>query len=301
MLTITKATEPLTVDRINLCIYSAPGLGKTTLSYTSDVPLLLDCDGGAYRAANRKDTVQVKSWADIAAISAADLQPYKTVIVDTAGRLLDFLTADIIASNPKMGRGGSLTLQGYGELKARFVGWLKLLRTHGKDVVLIAHMDEQRSGDDVIERLDVQGGSKAEIYKSVDAMGRLFIRNNERYLDFNPRENSFGKNPCQLPVMPVSIDNATFLADVIATIKDRLNSSAADEKKSSNGMHDWMIVINECDGPDMINQLLPDIRKAGPKIIALANKRMRELGLMYDKATQVCVPLPRKEKANAAA
>lgn len=299
MLRIVKATEPMTVERINLCIYGAPGLGKTTLGFTADNPLLIDCDKGAYRAPNRKDVVAVSSWSDIAAISADDLKPYSVVIIDTAGRALDFLSADIIANNPKMGRGGALTLQGFGELKAKFTGWLKILRMCGKDVVLVAHMNEERNGDDVIERLDVQGGSKAEIYKSVDAMGRLFIRNGERYLDFNPRDNSFGKNPCGLPVMPFSIDNGTFLAQVISTIKDRLNAAVETEKAECDRMQDWATVIAECDGAEALNQLLPDIRKAGPKIIALANKRIRELKLIYDKPTGLLVSLP-KEKARVA-
>lgn len=299
MLKIVKATEPLTVDRINVCIYSPPGLGKTTLGFTSEEPLLLDCDNGSYRAANRKDTVSVSSWADIANITASDMTPYKTVIVDTAGRALDFLTQDIIATNPKMGRGGALTLQGFGELKAKFTAWLKMLRTLGKDVVLIAHMNEERNGDDVIERLDVQGGSKAEIYKSVDAMGRLYIRNNERFLDFNPRENSFGKNPCQLPVMPFTLADEKFLTTVIATIKDRLNSSVAVEKTARNEMQDWMLVIREADSVDALNGLMPEIRKASNAVKALATKRARELHLGWDAKGECWVVPKIAEKVHA--
>ena len=120
-LRITKATEPLFVDRINLCIYGAPGIGKTSLGFTAENPLLLDADEGAYRAANRKDSVVVKKWADMASIQKSDLDPYSTVIVDTAGRTLDKLSADIIEGNPKMGRGGALTLQGFGELKLSLI------------------------------------------------------------------------------------------------------------------------------------------------------------------------------------
>src|ERR1700677_586989 len=156
MLKIVKASEPMTVSQLVLCIYAAPGLGKTTLGYTAEDPLDFDCDHGAYRAKNRKDTVTVNSWKDIEVVTPEDLTAYKTIILDTAGRALDYLTDDIITKNPKHGRGGALTLQGYGELKSRFTTWLKALRRLGKDVVLIAHMDEQRQGDDMIERLDGQ-------------------------------------------------------------------------------------------------------------------------------------------------
>lgn len=280
MLRIVKASDPLTVEQIVLCLYSQPGLGKTTLGFTAEDPLLFDCDKGAYRAANRKDSVSAPNWKAIEAIEPSDLAPYKTIVLDTAGRSLDLLTADIIAANPKLGRGGSLTLQGYGELKSRFGAYLRMLRTLGKDVVLIAHMDEQRSGDEVIERLDVQGGSKAEIYKSADAMGRILIRGNDRMIDFNPRENSFGKNPCSLPIIPFSLANPKCLAEVIATIKERLNAQVETDKAASNAMQDWVLVLREAD-VTMLNRLLPEIRKAGPKVEALASKRARDLKLTF--------------------
>ena len=132
-------------------------------------------------------------------ITAEDLAEFKTVVVDTAGRALDVLSADIIRRNAKMGRGGALTLQGYGQLKSEFTAWLKMVKSMGKDVVLIAHSSEDKSGDDLIERLDVQGGSKGEIYKSADAMGRLNMINGKRILNFNPSDTSFGKNPRPTP------------------------------------------------------------------------------------------------------
>jgi len=285
MLKIVKSSEPLLVERINICIYSPPGLGKSTLAFTAEAPLMFDCDGGAYRAKNRKDTVPVEKWADIAEMTAEQLAPYKTIILDTAGRALDFLSADIIAKNPKMGFGGALTLQGYGQLKSRFSQWLKMLRTFGKDVVLIAHMDEQRNGDDVIERLDVQGGSKGEIYKSVDAMGRLFLRAGERYLDFNPRENSFGKNPCELPVMPAPLAETQTLANVIATIKDRLNKSVEVAKAVDNQLRDWEVVISECRDVAELNAQLPEVRKASEAVRFLAQKRAHELHGVYNQKT----------------
>ena len=154
-LKITRSADPITVERLNLCLYAPPGIGKTSLAFTASNPLLLDFDQGSHRAANRKDAVRVSSWDDVAGITADDLAGYDTVIVDTAGRALDILSADIIRKDPKKGYGGSLNLQGYGVLKAQFTAFLKLLNGFGKDVVLIAHMDEQRNGDEVIERLDV--------------------------------------------------------------------------------------------------------------------------------------------------
>src|SRR5690242_18123801 len=126
-LRIRKAEEPIRIEHLNLCIYAQPGVGKTSLAQTAEAPLTLDFDKGIYRCAQRRDSVECGKWTDVSAMEAADLEPYKTIVVDTAGRALDKLGLDIIYDNPKMGRkDGALTLQGFGVLKSRFASWMKL-------------------------------------------------------------------------------------------------------------------------------------------------------------------------------
>lgn len=286
---ITRASDPIKVSRINLCIYSAPGVGKTSLAFTADKPLLLDFDHGTHRAANRRDSVIVESWEDVASIKESDLAAYNTVVVDTAGRALDVLTADIIRRNPKLGRGGALTLQGYGALKSEFVAWLKHINSMGKDVLLIAHMDEQRSGDDIIERLDVQGGSKGEIYKAADAMGRLIISGGKRVLNFSPTDAAFGKNPGQFPPLEVphpDIDNA-FLAGVISQIKDKLNSLSEDQLKAQADIDNWRAMIAETRDADAVNKLVKDAHNAQPAVKALLHAHAISLGLTPNKSAGI--------------
>lgn len=263
-LRILKSSDPIKVERLNICIYGQPGAGKSSLAFTADAPLLLDFDNGAHRAANRKDTVRVQSWGDVADMGPDDLASYRTIIVDTAGRALDILTADIIRRNPKAGRGGALTLQGYGTLKAEFVAWLKSLNSYGKDVVLIAHMDEQRNGDDIIERLDVQGGSKGEIYKAADAMGRLSIKGGARTLNFNPTEAAFGKNPGQLGVLeiPHPDKDPTFLAGVVESIKARLNALTEEQTQAQAELLNWRTKIDALTTPNAFNDELVNVKSA---------------------------------------
>ena len=284
-LRIIRSTDPITVSRVNLCIYAAPGLGKTSISFTADKPLLLDFDRGAHRAANRKDTVQVDRWEDVASITADDLADFNTVVVDTAGRALDVLTADIIRRNPKAGRGGALTLQGYGTLKAEFVAWLKHLNSLGKDVVLIAHMDEQRNGDEIIERLDVQGGSKVEIYKAADAMGRLSIRDGKRMLNFSPTDSQFGKNPGQLDPLEVPHPERApeFLAGVIQQIKDKLNAMTEDQREAQAALEKWRTNLADVEDADGINGLLDAAKSSSRAAQILLHDRATALGLTFDK------------------
>jgi len=230
MIHITKADDAIEVKQITIALYAPPGTGKTSTAFTATAPLLFDFDSGAYRSQFRKDTVQIGSWSEVEAMTEDDFASYKTVAVDTIGRALDALTAHLIAKNPKFkGYGGALTLQGYGALKSSFIGWLKLLHSFGKDVILIAHMDEQRDGDNTIERLDVQGGSKNEIYKSADAMGRIQLVAGKKFLNFNPSDTAFGKNPAQLSAIPIPDfhDEPEWFGTVIERIKTALNESSA--------------------------------------------------------------------------
>jgi hypothetical protein len=267
-LRITKATDPIEVKTITACIYAGPGRGKSTLGFTAAKPLLLDFDHGAYRAGKRGDSVQIESWADVSTMTADDLKPFSTLVVDTAGRALDALSATIITENPKMGRGGSLTLQGFGELKSRFTGWLKFVRQLGLDVVLISHSDEKQNGDEMIERLDIQGGSKNEIYKVADSMGRLYIEGGKRVLNFNPTDTAFGKNPAQLPPLEVPhySQSPTFLGDVITRIKSELNRQSEDQAKASSMLADWKAKIDEAKTAEDFTTLLPTTKEADPLV-----------------------------------
>lgn len=290
-LKITRADDPITVDQLVVCIYAPPGLGKTTLAFSAHKPLMLDFDRGAHRAANRGDSVQVDSWEGVTAISADDLADYQTVVVDTAGRALDLLSADIIRRNPKMGRGGALTLQGYGALKSEFTAWLKHLRTMGKDVVLVAHSSEDKSGDDLIERIDMQGGSKGEVYKVADAMGRLTMVPGKKFpvLNFSPSDAAFGKNPGQLEPLDVP-DIATesgFLGNVIEQIKGKLNTLTEAQKERQSAIQDWLAKIEEAQDADAVNELVPLLKEA-PEEIRLTvrgvwRKHVTSLGLELDE------------------
>lgn len=289
-LRILKANEPITVEHLIATVYAAPGLGKTSLGYTAEKALLLDFDNGAYRSGNRGDTVPVKSWADVSGITKDDLAPYKTLVLDTAGRALDHLAADIIAGNPKLGRGGALTLQGFGELKARFTAFTKLIRSFGLDIVLLVHADEQKSGDDIIERLDAQGGSKNEIYKVSDLMGRLKIEGGKRVLNFSPTDTAFGKNPAGFPKLDVPNFAAQpqFMAKVISDTKAALNKQTEAQQKVAKELAGWSARFSEAKDAAGFNTLIGEVKEKASTDVRdnagrLLTQAARAKGFNFDK------------------
>lgn len=284
-LKITKASDPIRVDRITMTLYGQPGVGKTTLAFTSANPLLFDFDTGAHRAMNRKDVVRVASWGDVDELDPKDLAGFDTIIVDTAGRALDLLATDIIKRDSKMGRGGALSQQGWGRLKAEFTGWMKLLHQAGKDVVLLAHGSEKINGDDIIERLDVQGGSKDEIYKSADAMGRVSIKGGKRILNFDPTETAFGKNPAQLEPLEVLHPSVapSFLADLIAKTKESLNSATEAMREEAARIEQWTQAISLLKDEDQFNSKIEAIKNQSRVIQKLFSDAATSCDLVYDK------------------
>ena len=231
-LKIVRATDPLKIERVVLVVYGQPGIGKTTLSYTAEKPLLLDFDKGSTRAGVRGDSVQVADWSEVANLSTDDLEGYETVIVDTAGRMLDSIINDMIKRDRKMGRGdGEPSLQGWGRLRGLFRAWLKRLQQLGVDVVIVSHSEEVRSEDETKERLDIQGGSKKLVYQEATAMAAMKINANQRALQFTPTEHSYGKDPggfglVAVPDISPGV-NDSFLGDLISGIKERMNERAA--------------------------------------------------------------------------
>lgn len=264
-LKIVKAEEPLTIEQVVIMVYGQPGIGKTTTAFSADAPICLDFDRGAHRSANRQDSVVVDRWEEVANLSAEELAEYNTVIVDTVGRALDALTAHLTHQNPKMaGPAGQLTLQGYGALKSTFAQWLKMLRQLGKDVILIAHDAEDKNGDDVIVRPDVQGGSRGEIIKSADAIGYIYRASKKTILDFNPTDRWIGKNPAACgPIEVPAIDTeSTFMADTIQGLKDSINAMTDEQRERMEKLAEWRGKFEELESPEDFQKMIPRCAKA---------------------------------------
>ena len=291
-LNIVTSMQPLNVENIITFIYGDPGIWKTSLAFTAKNPILFDFDKCAYRASNRKDTVQIGSWQEVATFTAQDLANYETIIIDTAGRALDMIIDSLKTDSRNTTRGGQLSMQGYGKLGGIFTDWLKMLRGMGKDIVLLAHASEDKDGDNVIKRPDMVGGSKKEAYKIADMMAYMTTQQSQngdiKVLNFMPSSTYLAKDSGQIgnvQIVPMK-DSPNQLANIIQATKDHINSLSAEAAKAQKELDDLRNDLLDAETASDLDELKADLDKSHIlyKEMALSvMSRSKALGFIYDK------------------
>jgi hypothetical protein len=298
---IITATESIPVDHPVFLIFGQPGIGKSSLGYSMPDVLTLDFDRGAHRAANRQATLVIDSWKDVAELmtSADVLADYKAVCVDTVGRCLDFLIADIAQTDPKKAPGGNLSQQGWGVLKNRFRTWTSQLRALGKDVLLIAHDKEDKDGETRVVRPDIVGGSYAEVMKISDFVGYLSMNGRDRVLDFNPTDRWIGKNPGKWdPFKLPPVGKAqTFMADLYQQGRQALGNISEESATITAAVAVWRTKIDGLATLDQCNAAIAETNAiVHPNVQAQAKKllldRGKALGFTVDTKSKTFVPAP---------
>ncbi len=291
MLNIKTATDPVELKGFNVVIYGQPGIGKTSLAFSAEKPLLLDFDNGAHRSEYRKDFVPISDWSEIASIQAADIKDYSTIIIDTVDTCLDYLAANIINRNPKMGnRNGGLTMQGWGALKNEFSEFLKRMKTFGKTVILICHVTEEKRGDDTFFRPLVKGGSKDMINQVADLMGYYFAENNQRVLNFNPTDRWLGKNSASIePLLIPNLDaDPNYFAEVLAGAMNKIITLSEKQAQAREAFEALKEAIETIETPKQVNELGANLKKLESQAHyhmarTLLGKKAKSLGFDFDK------------------
>lgn len=232
---------------IKALIYGDPGAGKTSLALSAPTPLLLDFDGGVQRVngAFQCPTLQVESWEQVLEalkeIEEGNV-PCKTIVIDTAGKMLDYMGAFIIKEDARKGQAdGSLTLKGYGVRKSMFINFLKRVSLMGKHVVFVAHMKEDKDGDTRLIRPEIGGSSAGDLIKELDLVGFMSKVGKDRTVYWSGDERFYAKNTCNLPSAHKVLTNIdengnvigdnNFLTLVFAQYEDNLKKTASTRAK----------------------------------------------------------------------
>lgn len=303
---IRKPYEITVQPKIKALFYGQPGLGKTTLGLSAPNPLLIDCDNGVHRTniAHRTDTVQVESYADVLnVLQKEDLSSYESLVIDTGGKLLDYMALYIIARNPKMGQAnGSLTLKGYGERKQEFIQFCKLVSSLNKHLIFVAHRETRTEGDNT-RYVPLFGGSNYDaLVTELDLVGYLEANGRKRTLTFDPTDRNDGKNTCNMPSsveLPIVVDDKgngmpnTFLRDrvikpYLANLEKGRELNERYTKVIDKLKENVLGIVDADSANDFISRIDNFEHVGSSKAVAskMLSVKAKELGLEFNKNTK---------------
>lgn len=306
---IKKANELNINGKIKALIYGQAGMGKTTFAISSPKPLLFDFDNGVHRVNYNHlqdvDTVQIESYQNfLDVINNEDLTPYETLVIDTGGKLLDYMGDYIVKNNPKMGRAnGMLTLQGYGERKSTFSALVKKISIMGKHIVFVAHRETKTEGDDTRYVPQFGGSNYDSLVTELDLVGYMEANGRDRTITFDPTSRNDGKNTCNLPSIikiPAILDekgqptaeNNYMEHHVIKPYYARLEEQKKAGEEYNNLIIEMQTDINGIITPDAANEFISNIddwehvgnsKLAASKMLA---KKAKDLGFTFNKETK---------------
>lgn len=303
-----KPSELAYNSTIKALVYGQPGLGKSTLALSTPNPVLFDFDGGIQRVngAFQCPTLQVQNWNEVLqALQELETQSndFKTIVIDTAGKMLDYMSTYIIQQDNRLGkRDGSLTLQGFGARKIMFINFLKRVSMMGKHVIFVAHEREEKDGDIRIVRPEIGGSSAGDLIKELDLVGYMQAIGNKRTISWTPQEKFYAKNTCNLPPMqeiPVIIDAQGKIIghnEFMSNIFDNYDSYL---KQETNTRKEYDELISEIEGEVAC---ISDAEQANSYVLSMKDKkqiwdsnahakslitdRCKELGLKFNKNTK---------------
>lgn len=307
-MSLFKKPNELDVNvRIKMLVYGEPGIGKTTLALSSEDPVLFDFDGGINRVEYGliKTTVQVSQYEDILeALNSKEIDEFKTIVIDTGGKLMDSMNVYIGKTNPKFIRAnGNLTLQGYGQRKVEFRALLRLIESKKKDVIFVCHRSTVKDGDD-IRYIPLFGGSSYDdLATELDLIGYMEASGRKRTITFDPTSHADGKNTCNMPAImeiPTIIDekgNITGKNDFIATqvikrYRDRLIERSTEGESYKKLMDQIKEDIGFIANPEDADAFV--LKQAQYKHIGNSNlvmrdlfkKKLTELNFVFNKETR---------------
>ena len=304
---LIRKTEPLDKKDPFVVIYGQPGVGKTSLSFTMPSPVLhLDFDKGVDRAVQkvRPDSVAITSYGDFHNYVFSDQfeqdvqsEGWKSVVLDTVGTLLeDHIAPWLISKEPKNSNNmGGLSLTGWGALGIAFNNLKGRLQSLGLQICAVAHGKEEGDGDKQI-RLAVKGGSSDIIYRSCDMMGYMYIRGNDRVIDFNPRAAHMGKNVARLPITTIPDSESdkydVFLDQVVVqTCINRMKEKSLAQLAFNKEVLSWKKKLSICKTTDDFDLFIGLLKESDNKLLKVQVKKMlgealKKAKMVYNKKTE---------------
>lgn len=298
---IKKATELEMPTTIKMMVYGQAGMGKTTFALSAEKPLLLDFDNGVKRVnmshLDGVDIVQITSWQDVKMVLQENLNDYRTIVVDTIGKMMDFIiTFKCGLKQPRV--------QDWGGINAEFTWFTRALGALGKHIIFVAHRDTRKEGDDTVFVPALREKSYNSIVTELDLLGYLEMKAENgrqvRTITFDPTSRNDGKNTCNLDsvmYLPTIVDgngNATgrndFISEkIVKPYVGMLKQKRADIEQYNAVVEEIRDAVDFVCDADTANQFIATINNYSHvgSSLEVARKmfgeKVKSLGLVYNK------------------
>lgn len=176
---VFNSLEPTTKPSILMVVYGEGGVGKTTFAASAPKPLIADCENGSKYFGLRgieSDVALIEKWDDMKEfLEIAMTDKYDTIVIDPIGELMEKLTSYMVAraDSKLVMKDGNPTMAGWGWLKQTMRTFLKTMRDSGKNVVVVAHVQEKEDEGRIVKRPMVATRLSEELVNLVDVVGYM--------------------------------------------------------------------------------------------------------------------------------
>jgi len=268
---LIKQNEPMVINTVSLLIYGEAGVGKTSLAFTADKPILLDFDGGSYRSAYRKEVLQIETYKDLKdhlTEFLSILDSYNTIIIDTIGSLQDKIKVYLIEKDPSLlNKRKSFDL--WAAMLSETMIMIDLLKGKNRDLIILGHVQEKNRGDDLIKRPVIAGQSKDQIYRFMEYIGYMSLKASQRIIAFIPQDDSFeakSTGGIREIIVPEAMPD-DFLASKINELKQTINSQNQASKLAFEEVNQSRAVIMKFEKLQEFNAFIPKLSELTEKKI----------------------------------
>lgn len=301
---IKKANELVIPTTIKMMVYGQAGMRKTTTALSAPKPLLLDFDNGVKRVnmshLDGVDIVQITSWTDVQQVLQEDLSRYQTIVIDTIGKMMDYIISYKCGTRQPQ-------IRDWGGINQEFSGFVRNLSLLNKNIIFVAHRDTRKEGDDTVFIPALREKSYNSIVTELDLLGYMEAKNeNGRVkctITFDPTNRNDGKNTCNLPSVmevPTNLDangNLTAKNDFITTQVINPYLAMLQVKKVEIDKYNKVIeeikegieFITDANSANEFSAHINEFEHVGSSLMmarSLFAAKVKALGLVFDKKTK---------------